>query len=150
MGRHDESTRYRDWATEQHARVCLAEQERMAVTSRDDFMPHDLSDDVIRSITRQLTSVPEIGSVYFVRKKVWVMPETPCYVLIVIPRYRWYEWGHHAKVQALLGILAQEAELPADTYVYVVKRGEQRRWRNLLRTIPDSQLAILFNCPRPN
>ena len=140
-GRHDESLHYLSKADEQYAQACEAEDERNTVTPKDRFVPHGLPEDTIDGIERQLAPLQDIGTAYFLRKQVRLRPDVPCYVLLVIPRYRWYEWRHGEKDQALLGLLAQEVELPAGTYVYVVNHGEQRRWRRVLRDIPQAQLA---------
>lgn len=140
-GRPEESLRYERLAREQQITANDADNERKRVSPQDLFLPHNLPGEITASIERQLAALPGVKAAFFVQKQVREMPEVPCYVLFVFPRYRWYEWRHDDKDEALLGLLAQEVKLPTGTYVYVVGQGECRRWRKALHTLPEAQLG---------
>ena len=128
-GQLEEAETYRRRAMERRDLINEAEKERRRVLPDDTFVAHGFPDDTIRQIVTNLAGVLEIGKAYLVRKQVQVMPELPAYVLIVVPKYPWYEWREDAKNEALLARLSQEVAWPPSTYILVLGSRVKRRWQ---------------------
>jgi hypothetical protein len=87
---------------------------------------------------------------YLMRKQVRVMPAVPAYVLVVIPRYRWYEWREDANNEVLAERLSQEMPLPSNTYILVLGSQVKRQWKKkALKYIPPLGVCELCH-PSPS
>jgi|CXWL01.1.fsa_nt_gi Zn-dependent protease with chaperone function len=128
-GQLEEAETYRRRAMERRDLMNEAEKEWRLVLPDDAFLAHGLPGDTIRQIVTDLSGVLEIGKAYLVRKQVQVMPELPAYVLIVVPKYPWYEWREDAKNEALLARLSQEVALPPSSHILVLGSRVKRRWQ---------------------
>lgn len=128
-GQLEEAETYRRRALERRDLMNEAEKERRLVLPDDAFVAHGLPDDTIRQIVTNLSGVLVIGKAYLARKQVQVMPELPAYVLIVVPKYPWYEWREDAKNEALLARLSQEVALPPSIYILILGSRVKRRWQ---------------------
>jgi len=87
-GRFDEAAKFAaliEGRAEIHQK---AELERSIVEPTDQFAPHGLSSDFVRSISKKLAGLEEISAIYAVNKVVRYMPEFPFCVLLVEFRKR--------------------------------------------------------------
>lgn len=140
-GQEHEAAKYRERTMERCELLLKVEEERQHIEPDDVFLPHDLSREGTRSLANELSALPEVGEAYLMRKQVRVMPAVPAYVLVVIPRYRWYEWREDAKNEVLLAKLSQEIDLPSNTYILVLGSQVKRRWKKkALKRIPPLPL----------
>ncbi len=147
-GQHKEAGMYRERAADGRELIVKAEEERRRVTPQDTYIPHDLPEDTVRTIAGQLAAIPTIAEVHLSRKRVTTLPQMPAYVLIVVPRYRWYEWSEEAKNQALLARITQDILLPSGTYVLVLGSAMKRAWRKTLKRIPALPISGQSSPPR--
>ena len=140
-GQAQEAAKYREQAMKRCELLLKVEEERQHIEPDDVFLPHDLSREETRNLANALSALPQIGEAYLMRKQVRVMPAIPAYVLVVIPRYRWYEWREDAKNEALLAKLSQEIALPSNTYILVLESQIKRQWKKkALKCIPPLPL----------
>lgn len=140
-GQEHEAATYREQAMERCELLLKVEEERQHIEPDDVFLPHDLSREKTRNLANELSALAEVGEAYLMRKQVRVMPTVPAYVLVVIPRYRWYEWREDAKNEALLAKLSQEIALPSNTYILVLGSQIKRQWKKkALKRIPPLPL----------
>lgn len=145
-GQEHEAAKYREQALERCELLLKVEEERQHVEPDDVFLPHDLSREEIRKLANELSALAEVGEAYLTRKQVRVMPAVPAYVLVVIPRYRWYEWREDAKNDALLEKLSQEITLPSNTYILVLGSQMKLQWKKkALKRIPPLPLKPGLN-----
>ncbi|MDH5641013.1 MAG: M48 family metalloprotease [Nitrospira sp.] len=146
-GQHEEAAIYRERAMERRELLAQAEEERQHITPDDLFLPHDLSREEARALAHELSALAEIGEAYLLRKRVRVMPNVPAYVLVVVPRYPWYEWREDTKNEALLAKLSQEIPLPSNTYILVLGSQIKPQWkRKALKRIPPLPLKPRIGC----
>ena len=140
-GQKHEAAKYREQARERCALLLKVEEERQQIEPDDMFLPHDLSREGTRNLATELSALAEVGDAYLMRKQVRIMPAVPAYVLVVIPRYRWYEWREDAKNEALLAKLSEARTLPSNTSILVLGSQMKRQWKKkALKRIPPLPL----------
>ena len=140
-GHEHEAAKYREQAMKHCDLLLKVEEERQQIEPDDVFLPHDLSREETRNLANELSALAEVGEAYLMRKQVRVMPTVPAYVVVVIPRYRWYEWREDAKNEVLAARLSQGIGLPSNTFILVLGSQVKRQWkRKALKRIPPLPL----------
>ncbi|HEU4501766.1 MAG TPA: M48 family metallopeptidase [Nitrospira sp.] len=139
-GRHKEAAAYRNRAIERRDMMVAAEQERQNISPKDSFFRHRLPEEATTALAHELSAFSEIHEAYLVQKRVQVLPDVPAHVLLVVPRYRWYQ-SEDARNETLLSRLTQEVTLPSSTYVLVLGSRLKRRWKKTLRGLQPLALS---------
>ena len=86
--------------------MALAAQERSAVTVKDRFAPHDLSESARTELSQVFAAESEIARAWVARKVVTVLPDEPMYVIALETRVSWWRYRQRADqllVQRVLG-----------------------------------------------
>lgn len=137
QGRLKEAQTYADrW--EQHQRVVdRASQERMKVSDRDTFTPHNLPSGTVALLQKQLENLPQVQEAYLVQKVVKHLPEQPLYVLAVMRQVKWNELDSAQINSVFLNEVANGLKFPHGGFVVVLAAG---RLRDRLRQIAESQI----------
>jgi Zn-dependent protease with chaperone function/tetratricopeptide (TPR) repeat protein len=148
-GRHREAAACRNRAIERRDMMVAAEEERRNISPKESFLPHQLPQETTTALVQELSAFPEVHEAYLVQKRVRLLAELPAYVLLVVPRYRWYQ-SEDTRNETLLGRLTQEVELPSNTYVLVLGSRLKRKWRKTLRSLqplalPQGSATYLLN-----
>lgn len=87
-GRDQEADPIQKRLTEHEQALARARTERLKVSRRDRFMPHDLKARELEKLRRVLYRYPQIKAAYLVRKQVRTFTDKPSYVLAVQRRTR--------------------------------------------------------------
>jgi Zn-dependent protease with chaperone function len=91
-----------------------AAREREIVRSTDKFERHGLDAETLGRLQAQLRSIPRLKKVYFVRKRVKLLPERGCYVLGFRIRGFWHSNKDITEVQEQI---QRTVQLPAGTVI---------------------------------
>lgn len=138
-GQEQEAERYRERAIHYFEKVVAAQQERSGVGYRDQFEPPGVPPEVIQDLRQQLMHYPEVVTAYLVRKVVKHFPETPFYVLGVVPKRAWYTMDRDKEDEKLLRRLIKELKFPGETYVMILSP-QYRRFVKTFRQVADAQI----------
>ncbi len=119
-----DAERYATRWREADARLQQARAERASVHVKDDFLPHALPDATLAQLTAQLKQLGRVQRALLVRKKLAHFPESPLFVLAVIPR------GFTLSLNTVLEKLTRELRFPGELLVYVCG-SDRKLWRKL-------------------
>lgn len=111
--------RYRDLAEQRQEVLEQAERERSAITPQAQLQPHEFGSDAIAALREQLTRFPEVSEAYLARRGVQYAPETPCYVLGIVPHRRRWQRRDVKQETALRERIAQGVDFPIPLYVFL-------------------------------
>jgi hypothetical protein len=109
-----------------------AGKERLTVSKRDRFAPHDLKPADLAKVTRILFRYSRITAAHLVRKELALFTDKPSYVLAIRRRTHWFEERNDK-----LLIESLRNELPIPCAVLILRRIGSRVQKRLLATSPD-------------
>jgi Zn-dependent protease with chaperone function len=141
QGNAPEADRYRQRGTESLDLIQESTEERNTITAKDTFGPHGLELDLRQSLRQFLTRYKHLQSAFLVRKAVKVFPMKPAYVLGILPRSPWFIRRNASADQALLHQVAEEAPLPAGTYIVLLNSRGQGALKKKIKSVPN---AIIY------
>ncbi|HEX5872723.1 MAG TPA: hypothetical protein VFY65_19970, partial [Longimicrobium sp.] len=146
LGREDESREYLRRIDDYERRVDLAERERNhdAITPRDRFLPHGLSDEQLAAV-REAVAVPGVRAAYLVRKHVEHFPEVPCYLVALAPAARPGLPGGSQRLGTRVLQNMQAAQLSGALTVLILQ-STLRRFEKPLREVAGSEV---YRAPSP-
>jgi Zn-dependent protease with chaperone function len=118
-----------------------AQNERATITARDKFLPHEFTQEALTKLCEQLSAMNTPIRVCLAKKVVKILPDDPCYVLLVqrlIPWWRFSYSGSAAKKnQQLLDELLKKINIPQHIYIFVVS--EPPLFKKLMK-VPGAQI----------
>ena len=117
-GDMDQVDRFREWATTRQREELQARQERATITNDSHVGPHGWAEDLVTRLRDTLATIPEVREAYLCRLIVKYLPEQPCYVLGVLPPYRWVESKQHSA--ELRNAVAKRIDAPHQVMVFVL------------------------------
>jgi Zn-dependent protease with chaperone function len=114
--------------------------ERAALTPEAHLEPHDLDAEVIAGMRAKLEGCPGLKEAYIARRPVTLLPETPCYVLGIVPERSGF-LQRNAKVEAELRTRI-DGEVGGSSQIYVfLLMDELKQLRRRLAAIPGARLV---------
>ncbi|NOU63574.1 M48 family metalloprotease [Paenibacillus sp. LMG 31461] len=116
LGKEDKVKEYVAYGQQYAERVQLANAERAQVRHTDTFIPHELSEQFIIRIKKELQLYPIIKEAYLVRKKVEYFPEKNHYILMLKVK-RPLLGNKKAFYSSVAQKVGEDKILPADTNV---------------------------------
>jgi Zn-dependent protease with chaperone function len=120
------------------AEVRLAQAERVGIGGRDELLPHRISSQGIAWLRPIFQKYPLLESVHIAQKRVVHFPDSPYFVIGLVPRRKWYRWASARKERALVG-MAKDLRLPGQGWVVLLDN--RHSWlKKKLRQIPGSQI----------
>jgi Zn-dependent protease with chaperone function len=137
QGRLKEAQTYVDRWEQQQKILDRANHERMVVSDRDTFTPHNLTPGTIAPLRQQLQNFPQVKEAYLVQKVVAHLPETPLYVLAIVRKASWSELNSEQANNAFLDQLANELQFPQSGFLIVLATNALRQ---KIRKVEGSQL----------
>lgn len=138
-GKLEEAEQYRDRAERHYELLQRAYYERGLVQPTDRFHRHTLSDEAVESLRTQLAEHARVRGAFLVGKAVELLPQKPCHILAIVPRYRWYQMESDDSAAKLVEQFSSELEVPDGTYIIVLNRNN-RKLRRALEKIEGSQI----------
>ena len=120
-------------ADEHEARMERAVRERHSPTTRDRFLPHDLTPSELDKVLMTLNSVPHLSEAWLARKECREMPEWKGYVLIVRFKFGMFRWVSDGKIRNLIQQIINGIELEGYLVILHDKGGNKavaKRIRN--------------------
>lgn len=81
QGDFEEAKTWEQYYRQESEKLALADHERTRISSRDRFLPHELTEAQIRDIRRQLRQYGDIDQVYIARKAVKQFPDDRLFVV---------------------------------------------------------------------
>lgn len=132
--------RYRERARQRLALMERATAERTLLTPDARLEAHDLAAGVIAGMREKLQSCSGLKEAYIARRPVTILPETPCYVLGIVPeRTGWLQ--RDAKVEEELRMrIDREVAGSSQIYVFLLL-DEAKPLRRRLAAIPGARLV---------
>lgn len=121
--------------------VLEAQDERAIVSVYDSFLPHDLPKPLLKKLSRQLSSYPQMCEAYLVRKVLKYFPECPLYVLAVSRRKPFMEDYRDERDQEFLDEVYSELEFP-NKILLVLLNWHRWRLKQVLRKVPRSLIQL--------
>ena len=86
--------------------------ERSDLKIDDEFMKHDLSNDGMKYLEEQLSSIKKFRRVWICRKKVRIFEDISLYVLIFEPKSWWFP-----NEEKLINLIIENMELPGECFI---------------------------------
>lgn len=132
---------YRERGNRHYPILLLAQEERSVIRAKDEFISHNLSRDILRSLSRQLSDYPQIKKSYIVQKALKYFPEEPLYVLGVVRHRIWYEEYTYERDLELLYDLGDNLDFPYSIQTVILGFN---RWKlkQVLSRVPKSKIAL--------
>ena len=121
--RTEEAEHYRRCIKDYYQEMELAQVERTTVSAKDGFKYHEIAPEVVRELSAQLRTYPDLAAAYLVQKVVQHFPQEPGYVLGVIRKRAWYSSSNNAKDVRLVEQLAEQMTFPGFTFVIALEEG---------------------------
>lgn len=106
---------------------------------QDQFIAHNLSKDILRSLSRQLSDYPQIKEAYIVQKSLKYFSEKPLYVLGVVSRISSYEQYSYELNQELLDELYYNLDFPYSLHIKLLNL-YQWNLKRVLSRVPKSKM----------
>ncbi|HEY3330056.1 MAG TPA: M48 family metallopeptidase [Capsulimonadaceae bacterium] len=118
QGKHLEAASYKGTYNQQSEILQKAHTERTTVSAKDVYLPHELAQEDVAGIVRDLAGVGGLSNAYLVRKEVKYLPTQRSYFLICIPKTSWYKTTDGAAAQRLVDDVAGKVNgLPEGTFI---------------------------------
>jgi hypothetical protein len=121
------------------AETAQAQRERAIISGGDDLLPHGLSLEQIEPLRHLLSSQPECGTAYLVRKKLRFFPHRPLFVLCVRGPARRWGFTDSERDRKLVQRLIPLVELPGQVLV-IVRQGSFRRLAGRVIRFPGAEV----------
>ena len=118
-----------------------AQRERSMVTSKDQFLPHEMSDEGLRPLRDLLAKQPNMGAAYLARKQVKFFPQKRLFVLCVrSPAKSWFSFTRTNECDAtLVNQIVSLVKLPGRVLT-VTPNGIFREVARKVIAVSDSQI----------
>ena len=117
--------------------------ERLRLTRKDSYLPHDLEEATLDVLRKQLSQHPRVSQAWLVRKSVTHHPEHPWYIVVCAVRWRWGELATGRRLQQIVHALALDLKVNGTTDFMVLshtKRGPIGRIVRKIRKIEGSNV----------
>ena len=114
-------------------------EERIPIAKTDEFVAHELSEEVLQSANFQLSAIPNIGMAYLAKRTVGVRPDRPLFVLVFVPQASAFGQLDDADINHIAFDIRKNLELPGDLAIET-STGRTRWLRNRLQGIPGSKV----------
>ena len=137
--RQQEAQKYEQGIKDYYAELERAQQERAHITTKDEFVPHDLPLEAVTALRQQLASYPHLKKAFLVRKVVKHFTDTPQYILGVIPNFPWYRYKPGNAEKELVKKLAQEVTYAGYTYVMSLEN-ENKGFKRKFKKVKDAEV----------
>jgi len=138
QGRPADAERYYRRALEFLDTSNAAQRERENITPGDTFLSHDITNDGLKETREYLKQHNRLKAAFLVRKSVRLFPERGAYVLGIVPAYAWYQFTKLDDDVNLLNRIAQEAPLPAGTFLILLNQ-DKGVWKKMAE-VPGAQI----------
>jgi Zn-dependent protease with chaperone function len=139
VGDMAQADRYRRMGEQRAWLLREAQAERATMTDRAELQPHDWPAEQVAALVEQLRKFPALREAYLARRVVRVLPEIPCYILGIRPRYRWWMGDDPRKSAQLRQTIARQVVSPHPYYVFVLV-GPLKSVRRRLARMPSTQV----------
>ena len=121
-----------------------AQAERSQVSFLDHFVSHDLSDEEIENLRRELAKDARVREAYLVRKEVEYLPEKPLYALGVVVDRPWYQqlrrdlsFTRQFAYELDTRQFASELKTPLELYSFELDN-QNKRLKTIIRNVSNS------------
>ncbi len=137
-GRRSEAQPWLDKYDVFYVKTRKAQIERSQVTSDDELHQHHLDPEFVQMLSEQLFAVPGIREAYLVEKVVEHFPDSPVYVLMVLPnKGRFFGNGD----PELMAHLSQSLQFPFDMLIYDMADSETKHIKKRVKRIESAQIV---------
>lgn len=133
-GRFSEAVEYRRRSEDYRELLSQARQERLSISPKDRYLPHDLDPVDIYTLRMQLANYSTVREAYVVRKECAYLPEKPFYILGIVPKRSILNPGKLAEHQDMAEELAAALSLPGEARL-VLLAGRHLHLGRVLRRI---------------
>ena len=140
QGDPERAERYREMAEERREVLRQAAVERSRITRDARFAPHAFTAEQVATLREDLRRFPEVRKAYLVRRVTKLGPETPCYVLGIVPRRRLFRSEGSGELIDLRNAIAAQARSPVPLYV-VLLVGKVESLERTLERIPGAEVV---------
>ncbi|MBN1512104.1 MAG: M48 family metalloprotease [Phycisphaerae bacterium] len=139
MGRDPEADPIQERLRAHRDALTEARRERMTVSHRDRFLPHDLTPKSIETLNRILYQYPQIRAAYLVRKQLRLFTDKPGYALAIDRRSHLLE--DNSRSDKYLAN-ALQAQIPVPCAVFILGRGTGRLRSRILAACPTPVYSV--------
>ncbi len=117
-----------------------ANEERLErIRARDEFLPHELSEEVVDDLRDLLSGIDDVKRVYLVRKKTEHLPELPFYVIGIVPHIGRFARKRAERLRALEFDCDVRIDFASSHRLVILGRGTWWLRRSLHR-VPGSEI----------
>jgi len=138
-GELERAEHYRQMAGERQGVLARAEAERSRITVDALLEPHDFTAEQVAALRQDLRRFPDVEKAYLAWRVVRLAPETPCYVLGIVPRRRMLRSQTSKASIELRNAIAAQARSSGEVYVYLLV-GELKGLQARLEPLPGAKL----------
>jgi len=139
-GQAADAERYHERAGEFADLTEQAEKERTNISVGDTLMEHKLDASIVRQIRDHLRGYDDLKAAFLVQKSVKFLPERTAYVLGIVPNRPWYRSNNDQADTKLLNLLAEQAPLPAGTYIILLNRS--KKLHRKIEAVPSALVYV--------
>ncbi len=118
----------------------LAQEERMDVSLRDGFLPHELASERLADLRESFGKFGEIREVWAARKALKHLQSSPMFVFGVVPRTPWWKPRTQAKDAELLDAVLEAIQLPEQIYVVILSNAGKQYRRKFVKLGPEARI----------
>jgi hypothetical protein len=102
--------------------VSKAQAERAGATTRDTFLPSELTAEQQEKIVALMRTLPEIATVHVARKRVVHFPQRALYIVALKVKVAWWKPRSLAANQKLVNTLVGKLEMPGQFLVFIAEQ----------------------------
>ena len=136
-GNYGEAVAFRKRSEDYRDLLLLARQERLTISSRDKYVPHELDPIQVQVLRNQLGEYGSVREAYVVRKECKNLPNKPFYVLGIVPKRSIFHPARIAEQQQMAEELAAALSLPGEARL-VLLVGKHLRLARVMRRMAGS------------
>ncbi|MBW5448592.1 M48 family metalloprotease [Cohnella sp. CFH 77786] len=128
---------YREMLEKHYAFVERVEEEKSEITTDDDYRSHELPEEEVENLRKQLETFEEVRQAFLVRKEIAADKDAQVYVLGFTFKRPWHVENEDKFDQGLSDRIANKLVFPHEIYVFPLNL-ENRLFKKLLGSIPQS------------
>ncbi|WP_190401243.1 M48 family metalloprotease [Pseudanabaena sp. FACHB-1998] len=132
---------YRDRGNRHYQLLLLDQEERSIIKAQDNFIPHNLANNVLKSLSNKLSDFSQMQEAYIVQKDLKYFPEKPLYVLGIVRKKILYDEYAEERDRELFHALYSDLEFIKELHIVHLNLSKWNLKRVLSR-IPKSKIRL--------
>ncbi|MDD2714999.1 MAG: M48 family metallopeptidase [Candidatus Wallbacteria bacterium] len=148
QGKPEEANEFYKFLQDNEESLNKAKHERNSWQPEEQFLPHALNQNLIEEIAGQISiNFPEIISVYLVRKVPKYFPDSPLYLIALVPERRLFRLESDEKDEGLISGISECLFFPYDNRVFMLVAPDGAK-HPFLDRITKTENSLIFERPK--